>query len=295
MDKCKKVLGDYAVPLPYTGILCHPICLFYPSLDDFVDVNESVSESIVERLIVETNEPETFRKENGALIIEDSVSDSDEENVPKVKTVEMFNKSSFAKINFVKSTEQVNTVKGTRVNTARPKAVLSVVKENKGNVVKASACWVWRPKHKVLDFVSETCASMSLKDLAIFDAQENSKCSRHMTGNRSYLIDCEEIDGGFVTFGGRKPTLSFMRPFGCSITILNTIGHLGNQSNGNAGTKACDDAGKARMETVPGKGEEEKTDTKDPRNENEASRKNSEVLRTEEPREDQRVNQELDA
>ncbi|GKD04559.1 hypothetical protein Tco_1179533, partial [Tanacetum coccineum] len=33
----------------------------------------------------------------------------------------------------------VNTVKGTRVNTARPKAVLSAVKENKGNVVKASA------------------------------------------------------------------------------------------------------------------------------------------------------------
>ncbi|GJT56631.1 retrovirus-related pol polyprotein from transposon TNT 1-94 [Tanacetum coccineum] len=27
----------------------------------------------------------------------------------------------------------------------------------------------------------------------------------------------------------------------------------GNQSNGNAGTKTCDDAGKARMETVPGK------------------------------------------
>ncbi|GJV98987.1 putative ribonuclease H-like domain-containing protein, partial [Tanacetum coccineum] len=28
---------------------------------------------------------------------------------------------------------------------------------------------------------------------------------------------------------------------------------VGNQSNGNVGTKACDDAGKARMETVPGK------------------------------------------
>ncbi|GJS45815.1 hypothetical protein Tco_0595936 [Tanacetum coccineum] len=27
----------------------------------------------------------------------------------------------------------------------------------------------------------------------------------------------------------------------------------GNQSNDNAGTKACDDAGKARVETVPGK------------------------------------------
>ncbi|GJY37364.1 putative ribonuclease H-like domain-containing protein [Tanacetum coccineum] len=87
----------------------------------------------------------------------------------------------------------------------------------------------------------------------------------------------------------------FMRPFGCPVTILNTIDHqgkfdgkadeglfvgystnrsgpnwlldidalknsmnykpvvAGNQSNGNAGTKACDDAGKARVKTLPGK------------------------------------------
>ncbi|GJW49607.1 hypothetical protein Tco_0090958 [Tanacetum coccineum] len=45
--------------------------LVYPSLDDFVDVNESVSESVVEKPIVETNEPETAIKENGAPIIED--------------------------------------------------------------------------------------------------------------------------------------------------------------------------------------------------------------------------------
>ncbi|GKG15917.1 hypothetical protein Tco_0358240, partial [Tanacetum coccineum] len=36
-------------------------------------------------------------------------------------------------------TKKVNTVNGTRVNTARPKAVLSAVKGNNGNVVKASA------------------------------------------------------------------------------------------------------------------------------------------------------------
>ncbi|GKB85827.1 ribonuclease H-like domain-containing protein, partial [Tanacetum coccineum] len=118
----------------------------------------------------------------------------------------------------------------------------------------------------------------------------------------------------------RKPSLSFMRPFRCPVTILNTIDHLGsgpnwlfdidaltnstnykpvvvrNQSNGNAGTKACDDAGKTRMETVHGKdyillplwtqdppfsssskdspdarfkplGEEEKKDAEDPGNE----------------------------
>ncbi|GJW69904.1 hypothetical protein Tco_0126821 [Tanacetum coccineum] len=39
--------------------------------DDFVDVNESASESVVEKPTVETNEPKTARKEDGAPIIED--------------------------------------------------------------------------------------------------------------------------------------------------------------------------------------------------------------------------------
>ncbi|GKF85424.1 hypothetical protein Tco_0253251, partial [Tanacetum coccineum] len=29
-------------------------------------------------------------------------------------------------------------------------------------------------------------------------------CSRHMTGNKFYLTDYEEIDGGFVAFGGNS-------------------------------------------------------------------------------------------
>ncbi|GKC17859.1 putative ribonuclease H-like domain-containing protein [Tanacetum coccineum] len=56
----------------------------------------------------------------------------------------------------------------------------------------------------------------------------------------------------YELFLGRKPALSFMRPFGCPVTILNTIDHLGNQTNGNAGTKANIDAGQARKKTVPG-------------------------------------------
>ncbi|GKC16032.1 ribonuclease H-like domain-containing protein [Tanacetum coccineum] len=89
----------------------------------------------------------------------------------------------------------------------------------------------------------------------------------------------------YELFLGRKPALGFMRPFGCPVTILNTIDHLGkfdgkadegffvgysinrsgpnwlfdidaltksinykpvaagNQSNGNASTKSCDDVG----------------------------------------------------
>ncbi|GJS73624.1 ribonuclease H-like domain-containing protein [Tanacetum coccineum] len=110
MDKCKIGLGYNAISPPYTGNFIPPKPdLVYPSLDDFVEMNESVSESIVEKHTIETNESEIARKENRALIIEDWVFVSDEKNVPKVKTVEMFNKPSFAKINFVKSTKQVKS------------------------------------------------------------------------------------------------------------------------------------------------------------------------------------------
>ncbi|GKB79907.1 hypothetical protein Tco_0946802 [Tanacetum coccineum] len=120
MDKCKTGLGYNAIPPPYTGNFMPPKSdLVYPSLDDFVDVNESVSKFVVEKPTIETNEPNTARKENEAPIIKDWVSDSDEENVPKVNTVEMFNKPSFAKINFVKSTEQVKSPRKTLVDKNR--------------------------------------------------------------------------------------------------------------------------------------------------------------------------------
>ncbi|GJZ48526.1 hypothetical protein Tco_0602358 [Tanacetum coccineum] len=120
MDKCKTGLGYNAVPPPYTRNFMPPKPdLVYPSLDDFVDVNESVSESVVEKPIVETNEPKEVRKENDTLIIEDWVSDSDEEDVPKVKTVKMFNKPSFVKINFVNSTKQIKSPRKTLVNKNR--------------------------------------------------------------------------------------------------------------------------------------------------------------------------------
>nr|GEY29365.1 ribonuclease H-like domain-containing protein [Tanacetum cinerariifolium]GEY29675.1 ribonuclease H-like domain-containing protein [Tanacetum cinerariifolium]GEY29764.1 ribonuclease H-like domain-containing protein [Tanacetum cinerariifolium] len=139
----------------------------------------------------------------------------------------------------------------------------------------------------------------------------------------------------YEIFHGKTPTLSFMRPFGCPVTILNTKDHLGkfdgkadegffvgyslnsksfrvfnnrtiivednfyirfsentpniagsgpnclfdidaltksmnykpvvarNQSNGNAGTKACDDASKARMETIPDKDTRQESECKD--------------------------------
>ncbi|GJW51576.1 hypothetical protein Tco_0092927 [Tanacetum coccineum] len=96
--------------------------------------------------------------------------------------------------------QSVNTVMGKNVNTARPKAVVNAVQGNNVNAVKASACWVWKPKTKVLDHVSKhNSASTILKRFDYIDAQGRSK---HMTGNMSYLTDYEEIDGGYVAFGG---------------------------------------------------------------------------------------------
>ncbi|GJV45865.1 hypothetical protein Tco_1430401 [Tanacetum coccineum] len=64
--------------------------------------------------------------------------------------------------------KRVNTVKSTRVNTARPKAEV--------NTVKASASWVWKPKHEELDHVSKSnSTSKTLTRYDYVDAYERFK------------------------------------------------------------------------------------------------------------------------
>ncbi|GJS33093.1 putative ribonuclease H-like domain-containing protein [Tanacetum coccineum] len=206
------------------------------------------------------------------------------------------------------------------VTTAGPKAVVSDNKINEANVVKTSACWVWRPKQKILDHVSRhNGASMNFKRFDYVDAQCRSK---HMTRNKSYLSDYEEIDGGFIAFGGdpkggrttgkdkistgRKPALSFMRPIGCPVTILNILDHLGEfdgkadegffvgySTNSkayrvfNSRTRIVEENLSKDSPNAGFKpsGEEEKIDSEHQENED------SEVPNTEEPR----INQEQDA
>ncbi|GKE95913.1 hypothetical protein Tco_1580768, partial [Tanacetum coccineum] len=90
---------------------------------------------------------------------------------------------------------KVNTAKTNSVNTAIGKSMSSAVGKQGVDAVKSSACWVWRPKVKEIDHGDPHVA---LKDTRIF----NSGCSRHMTGNKSYLTDYQDHDGGFVTFVG---------------------------------------------------------------------------------------------
>ncbi|GJU05313.1 putative ribonuclease H-like domain-containing protein [Tanacetum coccineum] len=113
-----------------------------------------------------------------------------------------------------------NSIINTNVNTARVKHTTArdraVVSENKGkgaNVVKASACWVWKAKN--------SSASTTFKKYSYIDARGNpqqkeykekgvidSGCSRHMIGNKCYLDEYEDYDGGFISFGDGKGRIS---------------------------------------------------------------------------------------
>nr|GEW03384.1 hypothetical protein [Tanacetum cinerariifolium] len=79
-------------------------------------------------------------------------------------------------------------------------------KRNKGKAVKASSCWIWRPKQNFTDKgPNSNSVSVIFKKYQYIDTQgrlkSDSGCSRHMTGNISYLSDYEPYDGGYVSFG----------------------------------------------------------------------------------------------
>ncbi|GJZ75196.1 hypothetical protein Tco_0639661 [Tanacetum coccineum] len=113
----------------------------------------------------------------------------------------VFNQKSAAKTN--NFNEKVNTARVNKVTTAGPKAVVSATEGNGKNAVKSSACWIWRPTENVIDHNSKDIGSYMLKIFDYVDLQGRlNGCSRHMTGNKSFLTDYQESDGRFVAFRG---------------------------------------------------------------------------------------------
>ncbi|GJX77722.1 hypothetical protein Tco_0324533 [Tanacetum coccineum] len=208
----------------------------------FTGLDEFVNKPVVENKTFDEEVSKVVRKSNDSPIIEDWVSDSEEENVSQTKTEKKIVKPSIAKTEFVKPKQQektarknvktinaahtkttvnaarpmsylskkahstvkrpihkntpfknsnfnqrVNIVKDKNINTAKPKAVVNAVQGNNFNAVKASACWGWKLKNKVLNHGNP---QMDLQDHGVID----SGCSRHMTGNMSHVTDYEEID-----------------------------------------------------------------------------------------------------
>ncbi|GJU11286.1 hypothetical protein Tco_1133682 [Tanacetum coccineum] len=114
-DKCKTGLGYNVVPPPYTRNFMPP----KPDLS-FFGLKEFTSEPIVIKPVVENNEakaseakPKAVRKNNNAPIIEDWVSDNEEDDVLQAKIEKKTFKPSFAKIEFVKSKQQEKTARKT--------------------------------------------------------------------------------------------------------------------------------------------------------------------------------------
>ncbi|GKB04233.1 putative ribonuclease H-like domain-containing protein [Tanacetum coccineum] len=184
--------GYHVVPPPYIGN-------FMPPKYDLVLADEGeyvFSESVTSIPDAATSEAKTSvskPKSVGEPLIEDWISDSEDENETEFKSKQR--KPSFAKTEFVKSNEHVKTpresVKKGNVTNAELKAIVSNNKGNEANVVKTLACWVWRPKQKVLDHVfRHNGTSMNFKRFDYVDAQERSR------------VYYKEINGGFVAFRG---------------------------------------------------------------------------------------------
>ncbi|GJU76297.1 retrovirus-related pol polyprotein from transposon TNT 1-94 [Tanacetum coccineum] len=208
-------------------------------------------------------EPKIVRKNDDASCIKEWVSDDEEEDVSQPKIEKKIVRPSIVKKYFVKSKQHEKTTRKTvkqveqhRQNTHNHVYLLGLYDAWRVNTAKLSADF-----YKTLLLLRKN-PQMDLQDQGVID----SGCLRHMTGNMSYLTNYEEIDGGYVAFGGnpkggkitgkeavntacyvknrvlvvkphnknpyelfhgRTPTISFMRPFGCPVTILNTIDHLG--------------------------------------------------------------------
>ncbi|GJW33253.1 ribonuclease H-like domain-containing protein [Tanacetum coccineum] len=110
---------------------------------------------------------------------------------------------------FYRTTAPRTKFSNQKVNTAEVKAVSAVGGKRK-TVVKPSAGCNWRIKRHYWNKVSKyNGGSNSRKCDVPHKALENkgivdSGCSRHMTGNKAYLAEYQDYNGGPVAFGGSK-------------------------------------------------------------------------------------------
>ncbi|GKB84050.1 hypothetical protein Tco_0956322, partial [Tanacetum coccineum] len=179
-----------------------------PSTPDlsFTGLDEFVNMPVVKNRKSDKEVSGIVRKNDDAPIIEEWVSDSEEENMSQPKTKKKTVKHSIAKIEFVKPKQQEKTARKTvkqaekhRQNTHSPRCNQrnwnNMMSQRLGSNFKMfnKACYVCGS----FDHLQGN-PQMNLQDKGVID----SGCSRYMTGNMSYLTDCEEINGGYVVFGG---------------------------------------------------------------------------------------------
>nr|GEW35553.1 ribonuclease H-like domain-containing protein [Tanacetum cinerariifolium] len=230
-----------AVPPPYTRNFMPPKPdLVYDSIDDFVD--ESFSESVVEKPTVESNEPKTVRKENRAPIIKDWVSESEEEDKPKFQTGAADSSTTVENLSDVviysffasqpsipqldnKDLQQIHHDDLEEMDLRCNIAMLTMMErrflKNTGRKLDmANTERIRFDKSKVDCFnchkrghFAKECKASKNQDSRNMEPTKRTMLVEEITlnalvslWNRSYLKDYKEIDGGFVAFGDFKLT-----------------------------------------------------------------------------------------
>ncbi|GJX24879.1 putative ribonuclease H-like domain-containing protein [Tanacetum coccineum] len=192
-DNSRKGVGYNAVSPPPTGLFAPSIIDFsYSGLEEF---QQPEFEGYGPKSIcVDTfNE---VKKTSDTPLVEELVSEKEKQTIfPKQQ-----DKASRKPV----KPKAVNTVRPKAVNTARPNsAVVNAIRDNQANVVKASACWVWRPTK--LD-----SASITLKKHIYIDARGISKSiSRSLMEDMLPLEEESEEEKSLVKMCDKKNCFLF--------------------------------------------------------------------------------------
>nr|GEW40879.1 hypothetical protein [Tanacetum cinerariifolium] len=176
-----------------------------------------------------------------------------------------FNQRSETKTNTF--SRKINTAKGKNVTTARPKAVVNAAEGKKETVVKTSGnpqytlqdqgifdngCFRHKTgnksfltKYQEINGGFVAFEGSPKEDFKLLDEsqvllkvpRQNNMCSFDLKNAEAVNTACYVQNRVLVTkpynkipyelLIGRSPNLEFMRPFGCPVTILNTLDHLG--------------------------------------------------------------------
>ncbi|GJU76862.1 hypothetical protein Tco_1273932 [Tanacetum coccineum] len=104
--------------------------------------------------------------------------------------------------------QDVKTSRIKNMTTARTRAIVNTGKGKMDNDLKKSM-WVWRPKGNYMDHESKEKGSFILKKFEYGNPESilqdhavvDNGCSSYMIGNKAYLSDYKDYNGGFVAFG----------------------------------------------------------------------------------------------
>nr|GEV89924.1 retrovirus-related Pol polyprotein from transposon TNT 1-94 [Tanacetum cinerariifolium] len=183
-DRYKAGKGYHVIPLPYTRNFMPP----RPDLS-FAGLDDSIFKFAISETITSVHKTKT------------SAYKTSKESMEKPKSVRHSAPIIEDYENTRKSVIEQHTYKQAE-NLGKSQNSKSDKRNCNGMMTQKLGDGFERPTRNVIDHISKDSGSYMLKRFNYVVLQGRLKCSRHMTGNKSFLIDYQEIDGGFVAFGG---------------------------------------------------------------------------------------------